>query len=294
VALPSTVGPEENVTDAATYRQESRRRWARSAAGWQARRDAMRRASMPVAAWMVDAIDPQPGHDVLELAAGLGDTGFLAAELIAPTGTLICSDFVPEMLGAAQERARELGITNVRFRQIDAEAIDQPAASLDAVLCRWALMLMADPQAALREIRRVLRRGGRLALAAWSAPAENPWSAAPASALVARGHYEAPVPGEPGQFAWAPEGVVADELEAAGFVDYTVEHLAFAFTFASPEDWLASTQDTSLRCADLVAGLDPAGRAELAALFDELAAPYRQPDGTLLLPAATWVASATA
>src|SRR3712207_671036 len=135
---------------------------------------------MPVSVWMVEAINPQPGHTVLELAAGLGDTGFLAAELVAPGGTLICSDFSPEMLSAAQERAARLGIRNVRFRQIDAEtAIDQPAASVDGVLCRWGYMLMADPDTALRETRRVLKRGARVALAVWASPQDNQWSRIP-------------------------------------------------------------------------------------------------------------------
>src|SRR5919198_3735025 len=132
---------------------------------------------MPVSAWMVEAIDPQPGHTVLELAAGTGDTGLLAAELIEPGGTLICSDFAPEMLATAQRRAEELGIRNVRFRQIDAEtAIDLEAASVDGVLCRWGYMLMIDPGTALQETRRVLKSGGRLALAAWTGPEDNLWS----------------------------------------------------------------------------------------------------------------------
>ena len=129
---------------------------------------------------MVDAIAPQPGHTVLDLAAGIGDTGFLAAELIEPGGTLITSDFAPEMLSAAQRRAEQLGLRNVRFRQIDAsQPIDLEAASLDAVLCRWGYMLMDDPEAALRETRRVLRPGGRLALAAWTSADENRWSSLP-------------------------------------------------------------------------------------------------------------------
>ena len=79
-----------------------------------------------------EALDPQPGDTLLELAAGPGDTGFLAAELIRPGGTLISSDFAPEMLTVAQERAAKLGITNVRFKQIDAEtSIDIEAASID-------------------------------------------------------------------------------------------------------------------------------------------------------------------
>ena len=55
---------------------------------------------------MVEAIQPQPGQTILDLAAGLGDTGFLAAELIQPGGELMTRDFAPEMLAAAQRRAK--------------------------------------------------------------------------------------------------------------------------------------------------------------------------------------------
>ena len=94
-------------------RQQSRARWAATAKGWGVRAAGLRRATMPVATWMVDAVGPQAGDTLLELAAGPGDTGFLAAELIKPGGTLICSDFVPEMLNVAQERAKALGLDNV-------------------------------------------------------------------------------------------------------------------------------------------------------------------------------------
>src|SRR4051812_50052205 len=84
---------------------EPRDRWARAAQGWESRADWFRQATMPVAAWMIDAIQPQPGQTILDLAAGIGDTGFLAAELIEPGGQLITTDFAPEMLSAAQRRA---------------------------------------------------------------------------------------------------------------------------------------------------------------------------------------------
>ena len=284
------------VTDPHEYRKESRRRWGRSAAGWQARREQLARAAMPVSMAMIDRIGPQPGHTVLELAAGIGDTGFLAAELVRPGGTLICSDFVPEMLSAAQARAEQLGLENVRFKQIDAESIDLDAGSLDGVLCRWGYMLMADPEAALRETRRVLRPGGRLALAAWTGPDENRWSSLPNGELLARGLIERPAPDEPGQFAWADRDRIGAALEAAGFVeDVAIERVAFTQAFPHLEAWWATQRDLSPRVADAVDSLEPAARAELeAAVFEQAGAFATGRDGALEIPAATWVASATA
>jgi SAM-dependent methyltransferase len=250
-------------------------------------------AAMPVTTWMLDAVDLQPGFQVLELAAGPGDVGFLAWELIQPGGSLITSDFSPEMLTQAQARAEALGLQGIRFKQIDAESIDLDAGSLDAVLCRWGFMLMADPETALRETRRVLRPGGRLALATWAAPEANRWSSVVAETLVARGLAEPPPFGQPGQFAWAQDDVIVEHLGAAGFVD-DLEVAAVDFHFRETfDEWWARTLEMS-RSGTLIAGL-PAGEREAvqAALRAALAA-YEGDDGVLELPARSWVAAASA
>jgi SAM-dependent methyltransferase len=268
----------------------TRHDWASIAKGWEASADAFRRNTMPVAMWMVDAIAPQPGHTVLDLAAGLGDTGFLAAELIEPGGTLITSDAVPEMLSAAQRRAEQLGIGNVRFRQIDAaQPLDIEAASIDGVLCRWAYMLLDDPEAALRETRRILRSGGRLALAAWTTAEENPWSTRPIDLLLERGLIEPLEPSAGGQFAWGEEGIVAEQLEAVGFVDYEVDAIAFPIRYPSVEAWLATSRSMSIRASR--ARIDEP--EELVGALAEAAQPWTAADGSLAVPARTWVAAAT-
>jgi len=274
-------------------RQESRHRWATTAAGWERHADAFRRDTMPVSAWMLDHTQPQPGDTVLDLAAGIGDVGFLAAELIAPSGQLVTSDFVPEMLSAAQRRGEALGVRNVRFRQIDAEAIDQPAATLDVVLCRWGYMLMADAEAALRDTRRVLRSGGRLSLAAWTGPDDNPWSVLLVEELIARGRAE-PVPPGPGQFAWAADGVIAENLDAAGFVDYEIATVDFAMRYASARAWWETQVAMSMRVHDAAAGMSRGEVDEVVAALERRAAEWSADDGSLALPARTWVAAGTA
>jgi SAM-dependent methyltransferase len=276
-------------------RRLARARWASSAPGWHRHAERQRQMTMPVSIWMVEAIRPQPGHTIVELAAGTGETGFLAAELIQPGGTLICSDLVPEMLAAAQERAEALGIRNVRFRQIDAEtAIDQPAASVDGVLCRWGYMLMADPGTALRETRRILRPGGRVALAAWAAPQDNMWSRLPAATAIRRGLAERPDPNAPGQFAWAPEGRCAAALEETGFGDVEVDDVTFTLEYASFDEWWQVTLDMSFSFREILAPLDAAARDGLREEVREGAEPFRRGDGGYAFPARTWVAAATA
>ena len=220
-------------------------RWEDAAPGWGRRADRVREMGLPVSAWMIDRLGLQPGHDVLELAAGPGDTGFLAAELVLPGGMLTCSDGTEAMLGVARERARELGINNVEFKRLELEWIDQPAASVDAILCRWGVMLSVDPSAALRECRRVLRPGGLLAMAVWDAAPANPWATIPGQVLVGLGHMAPPDPNAPGMFSLAAPRRLEDMLANAGFVEVLVEAVELQRSYPSVEEYLAETHDLS-------------------------------------------------
>src|SRR5215213_6185099 len=140
------------------------------AAGWEGHRARVWDASRAVSEWLVDALDPQPGETVLELAAGIGDTGFAAARRLGAEGRLITTDFSEAMVDGARRRAREVGASNAEFRTLDAERTDLDDGSVHGVLCRWGYMLMGDRAAALAETRRVLVDGGRVPLSAWGDP----------------------------------------------------------------------------------------------------------------------------
>src|SRR5215210_1505736 len=155
-------------------RQQSRAAWNAVAPGWYALREELWKVSRPVSEWMVRRLDPQPGDTVLELAAGLADTGLMAARLVGEAGRAIVTDFTPEMVAAARRRAEELGVQNAEFRLLDAERMDLKTDIVDGVFCRWAYMLMIDPAAAFGEAWRVLRPGGRLAFSVWAARERNP------------------------------------------------------------------------------------------------------------------------
>jgi SAM-dependent methyltransferase len=231
---------------------------------------------------------------VLELAAGPGDTGLLAAELIAPGGTLISSDAVEEMVTIARARAAELGIENVEFRTIDAEWIDVGTAELDAVLARWGYMLLVDPATALGETRRVLRPGGRVALAAWTGPDDNPWASAPTAELVAMGAIEPPDLDAPNMFAFRDPQRIRTLLEDAGFTDIVVEQIPLLFRFPSLDDWWDVQLDISTSLADNVGALTPAQRDDLRDAIDARLAQHVADDGSVALPGLTHVAAATA
>ena len=281
--------------DPEAFRAESRDRWERSAPGWGAQHEQMARQTAPVTTWLLDALELAPGMTVLELACGPGDVGLAAVERIRPGGRLIATDGSPAMVDIVRERVRAAGLEDVvEGKAMDAEfPFDLDAASVDRVLCRWGYMLMADPGAALRETRRVLRpAGGRVALAAWAETERNPWMGAPYAELGARGLVEKPPPGTPGPMAWAEPGRIAQELEDAGFVDPRVEVVEFAFAYPSLDDWWDAQLDLSTGLREAVARLDPAGRDDLREAIDARLAAHVRDDGAVELPAATQVAVA--
>jgi len=100
-----------------------RKVWEDQAKSWYAERELLLKASRPVHEWLVRSVAPQPGQRLLEIAAGPGDTGLLAAPLLG-TGRLVSTDIAPGMVEAARKRGEELGIANVDYRVLDAQAME--------------------------------------------------------------------------------------------------------------------------------------------------------------------------
>lgn len=149
---------------AALQRRVQRYGWDRAAAhyepAWQAQ-------LAPAQARLLARAAPAPGERVLDVACGTGLLAFAAAAAVGPQGHVVGVDLSGAMIAAAQRRALESRAANVRFLRMDAEALDLPEACFDAALCGLGLMYMPDPARAVREMRRVLRPGGRIAIAVW-------------------------------------------------------------------------------------------------------------------------------
>jgi ubiquinone/menaquinone biosynthesis C-methylase UbiE len=283
VTLPD---PEEQ-------RAASRESWETAAVGWGRRAERVREWGMPVSEAMIDALQLRSGDRVLELAAGPGDTGLIAAKLVRPAA-VISSDGAVAMLEVARQRARAQGIDNVEFRQLELEWIDLPTASIDAVLCRWGIMLTVDPEAAAREVRRVLVPGGRAAMAVWGDPARNPWATVPSGVMVDLGYAQPPDPQAPGMFALAGEGRLSELLYDSGFTDVSVAVVALERRYLNVDEFVAETFELSPVFSSVHSRLSAEEQADVAARIAIAVQPFTAADGSLSLPGSSLVARAIA
>jgi SAM-dependent methyltransferase len=272
---------------------ESTDAWRAVAAGWERQRPLFLQSTHLVSERLVELLDPRPGETILELAAGPGDTGLLAAGALAPGGRLVSTDVAPEMVEAARRRAAELALGElVSFAVEDMESLSFADASFDGALCRWGLMLVPDMQAAATEIARVLRPEGRIALAVWADPDDNDWMTAAGRSALELGLVERPDPDAPGPFRLAREGALESLLTEAGLGVERVADVSVAWHAASLDAWWEIARDTSRSLAVILESTTAEDAEAIRAGAERRLERYVEADGSLTVPGRTYVALA--
>jgi len=287
---------EEEPDSGQDTRERSREAWDRAASGWSRRREVFSAAGGPVSRKIVELARLEPGHDVLEVACGLGDTGLMAAAAVAPGGRVLATDSSEAMVDAVRERieAEAPDGAHVESRQTAAELLDFPAAQLDAVVSRWGYMLLPYPEAGMREARRVLKPGGRLSIGVWGPREENPWIGLVQEQLERHG-VAPPVDDEaPGMFALSRPGALEEAMGGAGFVEPVVEAVPVAWNSSSLDERWEEMLETSVSLPAALGSLGPAEHCAVREAVDKALAPYVAGDGSVTLPGLSLVAAAAA
>jgi SAM-dependent methyltransferase len=115
----------------------------------------------------IDRLPLQPGMSVLDVCCGMGGSAIPAAQRVGPQGRVIAIDLAEQLLKKASRRAANLGLSNVDFRKGDLAGLPFPDQSFDAVVCVFGIFFVPDLHGAVRELWRLVRPGGILAITIW-------------------------------------------------------------------------------------------------------------------------------
>ena len=263
---------EPDSTAGARLRSQQTKHWNAVADGWAAWLDWTARNFRPLTDWTGEAAGWEPGARLLDVACGAGYPALEAAVRVRPDGFVHATDISASMIALASSRATAAGLGNIAFREMDAEQLQFDQESFHAVTNLYGLMFCPDPQRAVGEAHRVLKRGGRFAAVVWDEPAKSPFFfvinrvATPFLSLTASAS------GDPGPFRLAPAGALEGLLEAGGFAEIRVDSAPMTFELASADEYLRLFADFAWK--NRIAALAPQDRARLGRAVVEAAAPY--------------------
>jgi SAM-dependent methyltransferase len=261
---------------------------------WRARQDRTDAMLSEILEGALNAAAPKPDETVLDVGCGCGASTLALAQAVAPHGRVMALDVSPPMLERARERAFDMD--NIDWRLGDAATIDLPAQSVDLLFSRFGVMFFGDSAAAFKNMRRAMKRDGRLAFVCWRSPEENEWALLPLRAAYKHvPRLGRPGPEEPGPFSFADPARVTRVLTQAGFAPPHFAKLDVALDLAGGEGLEAAVEEAihvgpaSRALADQP---EEARNAAIAEMRKALAL-YEQA-GAVKLKGAVWIVTARA
>jgi SAM-dependent methyltransferase len=271
----------DQTPDPQRLKDDQRRDWDAAAAGWRKWWPIFERAAQHVSDRLVDLAGIKPGSRVLDVATGNGEPAVTAARRAGAGGRVIATDQAAGMLAIARERASTLGITNIDFRQSDAESLSIDDRGFDAVVCRWGLMFMPDVERALRGLYERLAPGGRIATAVWSTGDKVPMITIGADTVRKIAGLPPPAPGALEPTRLADPSILAATLDRAGFKEVTVERLSVTFEMESPAAFTQFREEVSAPFRALLGRQTAEMRQRILDAVTEAARGYVGSDGKM-------------
>ena len=233
----------------------------------------------------------EDGENVLDIGCGCGDVTILAARATR-SGHALGADLSQIQVAEARRLAASAGVTNASFEVADAQVHPFQAAAFDLVLSNFGVMFFDDPAAAFGNLRKALRRGGRLAFLCWRTRDENPFfTVGFAEAAAALNLRE--LPGPPAAFSLADTGRVGTLLSGAGFGGIEFAKVDEPMLIGRDVDDVLEYERASPSVTELVTGLSAEQAAELTKQVRDRLVTYASPDG-VAMPGAAWLVTAQA
>lgn len=280
-------------TDRTAGIEAERRDWDDAAAAWDRWGEWIGEMSRPVTERMLDLARIDAGQRVVDIACGAGDPALPAARRVGRTGEVVAADLSPGMIGVASRRAAEAGLDNLSFVIADVSELDAGDAAFDAALCRFALMLFADPVQATTTMHGLLRPGGRAVAAVWGAPESVPLLSLGGRTIMRELGLAPPPPDAPGLFSLGAPERLAGLIRAGGFDDAAVTAVTTVSTFPSAEAYTSLIREVATVLRRIVEQQPADRQEEVWAAVTEAARAQRDADGTLSLPGEVLIAVAT-
>jgi SAM-dependent methyltransferase len=223
-----------DASQVARIKEQTRRDWSGGAAAWRKWNSQYIVQTRAATAAIIQAAGVTAGMQVLDLASGTGEPALSLAEAVGPQGHVTATDLALEMLLITEEYARQRGLTNLTCKPADAEALPFPDQSFDVVTCRFGVMFFPSPGQALREVRRVLKRGGRATFVAWGAFDQNPYFTTTVGVFMRHVQLPPPPPSTPTPFTFAKGGTLSAALQEAGFTQVQEDTCSIPWGFPGP------------------------------------------------------------
>ena len=241
--------------DPLAFKEAQRSDWQLAALGWRQWYDVLEAEAggQVVSRKLVELADLEPGKTVLDVATGYGEPALTAARAVMPGGHVMATDIAPNLLAFGRERAARAGLDNVEFRESDAETLDFPNETFDAVLSRQGLQFLPDVAGTLKRLNAALRSDGRLAAAVWGPP-DTVQYALPIPIILRELNLPPPPSGRPGPFALGNAQMLAQLVADAGFRDIETGTVTVIYETASAEDFTRWIRDVAPPIAKLAKG----------------------------------------
>jgi len=247
-------------------------------------------AEGPVSDRLIELGQIGVGETVLDVATGIGEPALRIARRVGPAGLVIAIDQSSAMLAVAAARAREEGLSNIDFRQMDANFVELREQTVQAIVSRWGLMFLTDLADALGRMRRHLVSDRRLVAAVWSEPEKVPIITLRRKVMRAFGI----APGIYDPFSLSSEHALSAAALAGGFTQVRIDRMSVAYEFPSAEAYAELQQELHASRLASLRERPPEEQAKFWRALSDEARSYADHDGVVHLPSEVLLLTAAA